>query len=332
MGLIKGAFNAAGNISIMGKLKQWVWEKAEPKVADFVRGVDYSTFIEGSKEAQEYDTKCTDAEKADYEAKGADLMKAFENLGKCDSGERNIDAAMFDVFKDIADKYKDDPGKIGYCIYEHGDDEYVNDIQNVVTIFNEKFAALEASGAEINYKTPYELADNDEEFKAAWDKLGSVIKNIEKHTVSDPEDEASSENSAEKLSDGAFHNDLFKDSVKSSFVETTKTIPVIGNFIANKQDVIEEKFDNFVERLRDKRSLKEIEADEQAARLDKALAPIAEKHPELASFIKAKESDMTSNGFGKNKVEMLQQSGIYMPDDEQTGTSNTETSAENDDI
>ena len=40
MGLIKGAFNAAGNISIMGKLKQWVWEKAEPKVADFIRGVD----------------------------------------------------------------------------------------------------------------------------------------------------------------------------------------------------------------------------------------------------------------------------------------------------
>jgi hypothetical protein len=308
MGLLSGAFKAAStvnSISIMGKLKDWIWEKAEPKVADFIRGIDASTIVSGSEELKDYDTKYTDEQKAEFAERGAELAKTFELFGRFDTGERNIDTAMYDLCGDISKAYKDEPDKLG-CYLTTSDPELNDKIYNAAKLVNNKVEELEANGTEITKDVFKQLREENPEIGEALDAVMASIKGR-----SDNKD-------GEKVTSSKIFNEEFSKSMQESFAETAKTIPVIGNFLADKGAKV---------------------IGELGMPTDKQLEPVendpsmTQKMPEALENVKSCVSEKTNKNTNtiSNRVARMQQEGIYMPDD---GTSakfaDTETQVGND--
>lgn len=305
MGLLSGAFKAAStvnSISIMGKLKGWIWEKAEPKVADFIRGIDASTIVSGSEELKDYDTKYTDEQKAEFAERGAEMAKTFELLGKFDTGERNIDTAMYDLCGDIGKAYKDEPDKLG-CYLTTSDSELNDKVYNAAKLVNAKVEELEANGTEITKDVFKQLREENPEIKEALD---AVTESIKGH---------SSDEDGKKVVSSKIFNEEFSKSMQESFAETAKTIPVIGNFLADKG----------------------AKAIGELGMPDKHPEPI-EGHPfgmqnpyEIIENMKHSASENENTVSASDRVARMQQEGIYMPDDGTAAKSaDAEVQVEND--
>lgn len=114
MGLISKAFHTASSVSILGKVKDWVWERVEPKVSDYVRSLDADDFLKGKRMEGYADLPDEDRER--YEEAGKILMEGFDNLSDFDNGDPTIDMALLQCAGNIAEGCKDDPAKLAYFV------------------------------------------------------------------------------------------------------------------------------------------------------------------------------------------------------------------------
>lgn len=225
MGVLRSAFkmaSAANKFVLMDRLKDWAWEKAEPKVSDFIRGIDFSTAVSGNAYVKNYDTAYTDEQKKDFEEKGRHIVELFENFGKYDKGERTIESAMIDAFSDIATAYKDDPGKVA-CWIEASTEES-DAIFDVASRFNEKISEFESLGKEMTAESVGEFIKNDEELK----QLITDIKNLPLRSKERSDDRESDKAGSKKQHT---KNEEFDKSVNDSLYDTFKDVPIIGGFV-----------------------------------------------------------------------------------------------------
>lgn len=225
MGVLRSAFkmaSTANNFILMDKIKGCVWEKAEPKVADFIRGIDFSTVISGNAYVKEYDTAYTDEQKKDFEEKGRNVVEMLERVSKYDTGERTIESAMADMFSDIATAYKDDPGKVACWIDTNT--ENGETICDIATRFNEKMRELESYDGEVTAESIEEFIQNDEELKRLYEDIKELPKTRLERPRRSESDGAEDEKRLAK-------NEEFSKSFDDSLYNTFRDVPVIGGFV-----------------------------------------------------------------------------------------------------
>ena len=230
------------------------------------------------------------------------MAKTFELLGKFDTGERNIDTAMYDLCSDIGKAYKDEPDKLG-CYLTTSDPELNDKIYNAAKLVNDKVEELEANGTEITKDVFKQLREENPEIKEALDAVAGSIKGS-----SDGKD-------GEKVTSSKIFNEDFSKSMQDSCVETAKTSPVIGNFLADRGVKVIGELG-----MPDKHP-ESIEGH-----------PFGVQNPyEIIERMKSRDSESTNTASSSDRVARMQQEGIYMPDDGTAAKSaDTETQVGND--